>query len=126
MSRKVPENSLTPKQARYLAYLLEGYTKESAAKAVGTTPRRARQWHHNPAFQQALSEAVDSLLRTALLELAGTLEDALSALRSALHDGTPAQRASAAERLISILLKLRTDFDLSTRIERLEKEVPYE
>lgn len=100
--------------------LLEGATKEEAARRAGVAPSTARRWHHEPEFQRALSQAVDALLSAALASLAGMAQEAVQALREALREGTPAQRAAAAEKAISALLRLRTDYDLSTRLQALE------
>lgn len=116
-------SAITPRQARYLLALVQGATKEQAARLAKVAPSTARRWHREPAFQQALSEAVDLLFSGALAQLAGSLEEAVHALRQSLREGTPAQRAASAERLIGVLLKLRTDFDLSIRIERLEAQM---
>lgn len=127
MSRKEPKTaSVTPKQARYVAYLLEGHCKQEAARLAGISPRRARAWHHQQAFQEFLSRQVDVVLQEVLSRIVALLPDATRAFADALKEGEPHQRASVAARLVDVLLRLRTDFDLAQRIERLENEIAYQ
>jgi hypothetical protein len=123
MSRqKAVESGLNARQMRYLTALLSGKTKEAAAREAGVSPRTARTWHHDARFQRALTEAIDSALRDTLAGISSLLPEAVQSFADGLRHGTPQQRASVAEKLVTTLLRLRVDADLTERIQRLETE----
>lgn len=90
---------------------------------AGISPRRAREWHHQQAFQEYLAAQVDSLCQEVLAQVASLLPEAVRAFADALRTGEPVQRANTAARLIDVLLRLRADFNLARRIEALEQQI---
>lgn len=120
MRKKAEDTGLSPRQMRYIRALLSGKTKAQAAREAGVTDRCARSWHNQPRFRQALQNAIDGALRDVLTDFASLLPDVVDAFADGLRDGTPQQRASVAEKVVTTLLRLRVDVDMATRVERLE------
>ncbi|GBC97239.1 hypothetical protein HRbin16_03060 [bacterium HR16] len=117
---KAEDTGLSPRQMRYISALLTGKTKAQAAHEAGVTDRCARSWHNQPRFQQALQSALDGALRDVLTDFASLLPDVVHAFADGLRSGTPQQRASVAEKVVTTLLRLRVDVDFASRVERLE------
>lgn len=117
---KAEDTGLSPRQMRYISALLTGKSKRQAAREAGVTDRCARSWHNQPRFRQALQSAIDGALRDVLTDFASLLPDVVEAFADGLRDGTPQQRASVAEKLVTTLLRLRVDADFALRLEKLE------
>lgn len=113
-------DGLTPRQARYLSFLLQGYGKAESARLAGVSPRTARDWHRQPAFRRALQQSVDSVLQDTLRQLVSLLPSAVKAYEDALRFPSTVKRLDAATQLVHTLLKLRADVDLASRIEEIE------
>lgn len=118
--KKSADSGLTPRQMRYIAGLLAGKPKNVAARDAGVSDRCARNWHNDPRFQRALRDAIDTTLRDTLTGVVSLLPDAVDAFTDGLRYGTPQQRASVAEKLVTTLLRLRVDVDFAERVQKLE------
>ena len=113
----------TPRQARYVANLLRGMSKQEAARAAGVATSTIYRWHKQPEFQQAFSRAVDALIEEVYTQMASLMPDAVRAFQDGLHHQQASVRVLTAGKLVDTVLKLRVDVNLTERVEQLERQL---
>jgi phage terminase small subunit len=113
----------TPRQARYVANLLRGMSKQEAARAAGVASSTIYRWHKQPEFQQAFSHAVDTLIQEVYSQLTALMPDAVRAFHDGLHHQQASVRVLTASRVVDTVLKLRVDVNLTERISQLEQKM---
>jgi len=113
--------ALTPKQLTYASLIMQGSTKERAAKAVGVTPRAARGWHGLKEFQDHVAASTRELEERASLLMASLLLPAVATLGEMLKsDQEPQIRLAAAKAILDRFLAVKSQSELSEEIESIK------
>ncbi len=119
----MPAASLTPRQIKAVAALLEHERLVDAAKACGVPERTLTRWRNeDPAFRAALSRAGADLLRDAVRVLQVGASAAAIALVG-MANGTAlavAPRINAAKAVLDSVTRLTDLVDLAARVAALE------
>ena len=115
-------DSLTERQRRALAALLEAPTAKEAAKRAGVNERTMKKYRAGPTFRAAYKAAQADILEGAVNQSRQNLTGALTALADIAEDGQapPAARVSAARATVELALKLDEQVDIAERLTALE------
>jgi len=124
--RKRPKtDSLSPRQAVFVAALVGGASKQEAAARAGISDRCGRRWLGLPLVKRALEAAMDEALGVATRRTVGAMARALDTLEAICGDeNQPAgSRVAAAGRILDSGPKLREALDLAVRVAALEDKL---
>lgn len=113
---------LTQVQTRAISALLTSRTFSDASTAAGVSERTLRRWLAAEPFASAYRAAARHCAREAISALLAAQREAVDLLRTALSEGTPANRVRAARALLELGIRVGSE-DLDERITELEKEV---
>jgi hypothetical protein len=106
-------------ELQLIVALAGGATAEKAAKAAGCSTRTVWRRLKDPAFKARVTKARDQALERALGHLAsGAVESAIT-LRHLLRGCDGKLKLGAAKALLGAGLRVRADFDLTQRVEKL-------
>lgn len=112
-------------QRKAIEALISGATMEHAALEAGVTLRTIYTWKTADNFKQALDDAQNEALGTAVIALSGATVDAVQVLRSIAIDkeSPPATRVAAARAILDSAIRLKELFDLEQRVAQLERGI---
>lgn len=119
----MPKNdTLTPKQVKAIAALMQARTVGDAARECGISERTLLRWLATSEFQTALRDAVREGVDAAVRRLSGLAASAVAALgkEMANQSSPPGARIRAADVILARLLALKELADLEERIAALE------
>jgi hypothetical protein len=106
-----------------IAALLSERDETSAALKAGISRRTLSRWQADPAFQERLRQAKSAALNGLINQLRGASDAAVAALSEVASDKkAPASaRASAAGRLLELLLRGTDSEEIQSRLNDLEQ-----
>ena len=115
---------LSPKQQRALEALLVSDSRNAAAAAAGIDVKTMRKYLREEGFLTAYRAAFDAKVEDATRQAQQALAPALKTLLEICNDNKAGAltRISAARSILEYALKLGAQYDLTARVEALEKE----
>jgi hypothetical protein len=120
----IPMKTVTTKQLRAIAALLQGRNHVEAAAAARVTPKTLREWIKQAAFQRALRAARQRALDTAIDRLHTASGKAVRTLVKCLKAAKDGDRIRAANSILQHSLRAMELRDLAERISILEGKQP--
>ena len=128
MSENQAENGtqyakIRPNQRKAIEALITGATMEIAALEAGVTLRTVYVWRTQDNFKQALNEAQNEALSSAVIALSGATVEAVQVLRDIASDEKQkaSTRVQAARAILDSAIRLKELHDLENRVQELEK-----
>lgn len=117
------EKTLTSKQRRTIAALLDGRTQEDAALAVGVTTRTVQNWMVNPGFVDELQQAQRALISESVRALVADMKTNRRTMQTIRDDESQpaAVRLRASIAIDESLHRWDGHNDLLARIVALEE-----
>lgn len=114
---KKNENTLTPKQAQFVALLLSGLPIKVCAKQVGVSERTAHTWLSLTQIKQELAAGTESILASARLRADVLGAQAVSVLATLMlsSDVPPQVRVTAARALAARVLDAPAQAEIEVR-----------
>lgn len=116
---------LTPKQSEVVSALLKGGTIGNAAKLVHVSERQIYRWMEKPFFKQALTEAGDEAIASAVRALSDAAISAVLVLRTIMHKEKPYRednvRVRAANSVLTHALHWQELAEIERRLAELER-----
>lgn len=118
------EGTITRKQERCVAALLECRTLAEAAKVAGVSERSLRYWLRREDFRAEYRRAAGRLLESAIATLQATAGEAASALRDGLESKHPVGvRLAAAKAILDRALRGVELLDIEARLSTIESRL---
>lgn len=119
------EKGISPRQARFIAALLEGKAVATAAREAKVSDRQAARYMAAPVVRAELRRLQDETLAQVTRQLAAGMGAAVTALLEiAKKPGAPeSARVSAAGKLLDSGLRFTETADLAQRVADLEKQL---
>lgn len=123
--KRTEADSLTPKQAAFIAALMTSSTLEQAAEISGISARTGRRYLRNAAVKAALSAALDDAMGQAARRAVAAMTSAVDTLDGIHRDpaAVVGARVSAARAILEAGPKLREAMDLAERVAALEDKL---
>lgn len=118
---KMEDVTLTAKQTKAIAALLEQPTIREAAAALKMGETTLWRWLQEPEFQRAYRAARRQIVEHSISELQSATSDAVAALKRNLTCGTAAVEVRAAQIIIEQAAKAVEMIDVLDRVEELER-----
>lgn len=117
-------NSLTTKQRRAIAALLNSRTIEEAAKKAGTSESTVHRWLRQGPFKAALAQAEEEAIGQAVRLMAGATSEAVETLLAIIRNPkvTDKTRVAAIRVFMGSLPPLRLLGSIEKRLADLQKE----
>ena len=115
-----PVESLSPKQAAFLASLMSGSTITAASEAAEVTERTAYRWLATPDFQAAYRAARREAVQAATARLQQAASQAVETLCRNLECGDPPVEVRAAVAVLQQSFKATELEDVSERLAQME------
>ena len=117
---------LSPRIERLAQGYAQGLTQRQAATYAGVSPRTARRWQHDPAFQARRRMLADQNYEALNDQILGATGAAFDTVREVLDDPNPRVRTEAARLILGQAQAAHVNRDLAGRIERLEAQLAHE
>lgn len=117
--------TLSPKQVKFLTALVSARSVEQAAAMADISKTTAYRWMREPDFTTALREARRECFQDVLRRVQGAASEAIEGLRAVMHNpgASDSARTRACEIILSTACRAFELFDLDERIARLEEAV---
>ena len=119
---KAENDTLSPRQARFVAAILTAPSVRDAAKRAEIGEKTAWRYLKNSAVKAAISGQVDSMLTMASAQGAQDLVTALATLRAVMATGAEPQRVAAAGRILANVPRIIEQEDILERLAKLEEQ----
>lgn len=117
-----PNVTASVRRSRLLIFLIAGFTRATAARAVGISTRTLDRWTADPAFRIELESARRSAFDDALGGLKGAAGRAVETLARLLTSKREGTRRQAASEILSFAMRAHDTGEIEARIVALEKK----